>query len=402
MSPSQGYASGGSITSTNPVFAVQADGKALLAGIFEPFYGYFSPVLKRFNTDGSPDTGFNPVVAEFYGVLNALVPQADGHLYIAGAIAAGNERVTYPLNRLNADGSLDSSFAPANDPGASTYADSTINALAVQPDGKVIAGGGFRTSLNGQAQPALRRFNADGSLDAGFRADAFLTSAGYAGSVGALALQPDGKVIVGGGFASVNGTASNNLVRLNADGSVDASFSAGRAGVDDGVTSIVLQPDGKILLGGNFTTVNGTARAGVARLDADGSLDPQFTPGSGIGTDGTSTVNSLALGTDGSVFVAGSFIQFDGQARDGVAELYGGDISTVTLTATTPSVTAGTGAIGEFTLTLSAAQDHDIVVNLTIKGSAVNGTDYVLLKTTKKIKAGKTTKPVRITPIGEG
>ena len=74
----------------------------------------------------------------------------------------------------------------------------------------------------------------------------------------------------------------------------------------------------------------------------------------------------------------------------------------VTLTASVPTVTAGIGAVGTFSLTLAQAQDHDVFVNLTIKGSAENGTDYVLLKTQKKIKAGKTTKPVKVVPLGDG
>ena len=74
----------------------------------------------------------------------------------------------------------------------------------------------------------------------------------------------------------------------------------------------------------------------------------------------------------------------------------------VTLTATVPTVTAGTGAVGTFALTLAQAQDHDVFVNLTVKGSALDGTDYVLLKTSKKIKAGKTSKPIEILPLGDG
>ena len=76
------------------------------------------------------------------------------------------------------------------------------------------------------------------------------------------------------------------------------------------------------------------------------------------------------------------------------------DLPAVTLTATTPTATVGSGEIGQFTLSLSAPVANDLVINLTIKGSAANGTDYVLLKDTKKIKAGHTSKPIKITPLG--
>ena len=147
-------------------------------------------------------------------------------------------------------------------------------ALAVQPDGKVLIGGNF-TTVGGTARSSIARLNADGSLDTTFD-----PGVGVSSNVRAMALQPDGKVLIGGWFATVAGTNRNHIARLNADGSLDASFDPG-AGASGTVYDIVVQADGKVLIGGAFNTVDGVARNRIARLNADGSLDTSFNPGSG-------------------------------------------------------------------------------------------------------------------------
>jgi len=193
-------------------------------------------------------------------------------------------------------GANDSTFNTFDD---GTYGDGTNNTVfttALQPDGKVIIGGQF-TTYNGTARNCIARLNADGSLDATFN-----PGSGADGTVLTTALQPDGKVIIGGFFTTYNGTARNRIARLNADGSLDATFNPG-SGASHTVRTIALQPDGKVIIGGNFTTYNGTARARMARLNADGSLDATFNPG--LGADGT--VRTIALQPDGKVIIGGDF-----------------------------------------------------------------------------------------------
>ena len=209
-------------------------------------------------------------------------------------------------------------------PGATTYGGSTISALAIQADGKVVAGGAFDSAV-GTAQPGLLRFNTDGSVDPGFSAGVFATTvANTYPSVSTLAVQSDGKIIVGGLFETIGGVAASSVARLNTDGSVDTSFNAGGVGPDTYVTSVVVQPDGDIVVAGAFATFNGVPSAQVARLRGDGSVDPLFFPGAGTGNTGF--INSLALAPDGSILLAGSFTTFDGQPRDGVARLVGGEV----------------------------------------------------------------------------
>jgi uncharacterized delta-60 repeat protein len=137
-------------------------------------------------------------------------------------------------------------------------------------------------------------------------------------TMGAVAVQPDGKILIGGNFTIVKGTNRNGIARLNADGSLDSSFNPG-SGANALVDSIVVQPDGKVLIGGDFIAFNGTPRNRIARLNANGSLDSSFNPGTGA--DGS--VRSIALQSDGHVVIGGDFNTVNGVVRPRVARLLG-------------------------------------------------------------------------------
>lgn len=176
-------------------------------------------------------------------------------------------------------GHLDVGFDPGNG------ADEEVLAVALQPDGKVVIGGRFNT-IDSTARSRIARLNADGSLDASFN-----PGSGANDQVHAVAVQPDGKILIGGIFTMVNGTARNRIARLNADGTRDNSFNAASGSVH----AMAVQPDGKILIGGTFTLVNGTARNRIARLNADGSVDTSFDPGTGA----DEPVDAVAVQPDG-------------------------------------------------------------------------------------------------------
>jgi len=133
-------------------------------------------------------------------------------------------------------------------------------------DGKLIVGGDFQT-VRGLARRGIARLNADGSGDPTFNPGSGVATTAYA-----VAVQPDGKVLMGG---------YNLITRLKPDGSLDNSFDPGTGPDYLFVYDLALQSDGKVLIGGNFTTVNGTNRNRIARLNSDGSLDSGFDPGTG-------------------------------------------------------------------------------------------------------------------------
>ena len=192
----------------------------------------------------------------------------------------------------------------ALDSSFSPSANSPVYSLAVQADGRILVGGGF-TTLGGQGRNYIARLNANGTLDAYFNPSAN-------NYVYSLALQADGTILAGGGFTTVGGQTCNRIGRLNANGTLDPSFSPN---ANSTVYSMAVQADGKILVGGAFTALGGQVRNRVARLNADGTLDPSFN------LDANSTVYSLAVQADGRILVGGAFTALGGQVRNRVARL---------------------------------------------------------------------------------
>src|SRR5262249_47809943 len=158
-----------------------------------------------------------------------------------------------------------------------------------QTDGKILVGGSF-TILAGQPRSNLGRINADGTLDAEFNPGL----GGSAPSVNCLVLQGDGKILVGGRFNTLGGQACTNIARLNANGTLDAGFNPGANGT---VNSLAVEADGRILVGGIFTTLGGQTRPRLGRLTARGVLDASFDPGA------SGQVYALAVQADGEILV---------------------------------------------------------------------------------------------------
>jgi uncharacterized delta-60 repeat protein len=179
-----------------------------------------------------------------------------------------------------------------------------VYSMAVQADGKILVGGPFFT-LAGQARECLGRVNADGSLDTGF-------SPAADNSVFSLAVQSDGKILAGGGFTTLGGATRSYIARLNPGGTAESSFNPG---ANNAVYCLALQTDGKILVGGAFTTLGGQARSCIGRLNANGTLDTTFNPGA------DNTVYSLAIQADNKIVVGGAFTTLGAQSRSYIGRL---------------------------------------------------------------------------------
>ena len=135
--------------------------------------------------------------------------------------------------------------------------------------------------------------------------------------------QSDLKLVVGGLFTQYQNEASNRIVRLNPDGSRDDGFSTG-TGANAGVYEVVVQPDGKILLGGNFNEFNGLNKNGVVRLKRDGNVDPTINFGSGA----NGSVLAIALRFDYKLILGGGFTEFNNEPREHIVQIHGGIIRT--------------------------------------------------------------------------
>jgi uncharacterized delta-60 repeat protein len=198
------------------------------------------------------------------------------------------------LARIGFDGVVDAAFD------ASATLDGNVSALAVQPDGKVIVGGTFTRKLV--------RLNADGSFD-----PSYLVGSGASGSVNAIERLDDGRVLVGGSFSLFNGRSSRSVIRLDVDGTLDAGF-APTAPNGSTVFALGVEADGSVLVGGNFSA-SAAAPARLLRLRADGSLDASFQPG--VSDD----VNEIEVSADGRILIGGEFLAVGSAARNYLAVL---------------------------------------------------------------------------------
>jgi uncharacterized delta-60 repeat protein len=297
------FDAGSSLNSPAYAIAVQADGKILIGGDFTTVAGGVRRRIARLNPDGTMDASFDPG-AGANGYVRCIVVQPDGKVLIGGWFTAVNGVTRNRIARLNANGSVDASF----NPGGSSGADDMIFSIAVQPDGKILVGGYF-TCVGGLSRPYLARLNPDGSVDSSF-------NPGANNYVYSIVLQPDGKILVGGAFSTLGSGNLSRIGRLTPDGSVDPSFNPGSGVGYFSVYAMALQPDGRVVIGGGFSTVNGATHQNIARLNPNGSVDPSFNASANA-----SDVDSMALQADGKIVMAGQFFAVNGSNRTGLARL---------------------------------------------------------------------------------
>ncbi|MDQ6631521.1 MAG: delta-60 repeat domain-containing protein, partial [Verrucomicrobiota bacterium] len=294
------------------VVVVQPDGKVLIGGDFTTVTPNGGPTvtrnrIARLNPDGTLDTVFNPSANSS---VDAIVVLADGKILVGGAFNGANSIGGQPRNRIaRLDpivGSADSWVPNAN---------GEVYAIAVQADGKILAGGLFlgANSIGGQTRNRIARLDATTGA-----ADSFDPNANS--DVRALVVQADGRILAGGlfnGANSIGGQTRNRIARLNPVTGAADSFDPN---ANNNIRSIALQADGKVLIGGDFTALapNGGAvvtRNRIARLDpATGAAD-SFNPNASF------FITSIAVQADGKILVGGAFTQIGGQPRNFLARL---------------------------------------------------------------------------------
>lgn len=313
------FGTGGKVTarvwggSSGEALAIQADGKLVVGG--STYYGAgIRPALVRFFSDGSIDTSFgdNGIVttsAEAGGVLK-IVQQADGKLVAVGNRVCGI-RNCFVVSRYNLNGSLDGSFGVGGEiirNYSITLGNSMARAVLVQPDGKIVAAGYADVGISG-SEFVIARFFSDGNIDSSFGLIGVsrITFPG-AGVANAIVLQPDGKLVVGGYARSDNGFG---LARLGSSGNLDVSFgffgktTISFSGISAEVKDLVLQPDGKIIAaGGGISSSSGFA---LARYNPNGTLDTGFGSAGQVLTTtfGPASAYSVILQSDGKLVAAG-------------------------------------------------------------------------------------------------
>jgi len=300
---------------------VQADGKIVIAGIFDTYSTVAKKDMARLNADGSLDASFtlDARIATYIGI-RTIALQPDGKIIVTGSFNLNGTRKS--VARLNADGSLDETFSSYITPYGLT--NNEMYRSLVMPDGKILIAGTCQITAN--TFLLLTKLNPDGSRDTSFTPVTHTsptTPVSSGGAITSLTLLPDGKILAGGGFNVLFGTVQkNNFIRLNANGTLDTTFTTGTstgASPLNRVYSILLQADGKIVIAGAFNTYNGVARKGLARLNATGTLDNSFAVGTGF-ADYTAAYTASWL-ADGDVIVAGLFTMYNGTTRNRIAKI---------------------------------------------------------------------------------
>jgi len=291
---------------------IQADGRVIVGGSFKRFNGISRDHIARLNTDGTLDTSFDPG-AGFDDKVTCLALQADGRILVGGVFENFNGVACIRFARLNVDGSLDASFKPGA-AATSVFYGGTILSLAVQTDGRILVGDYhyIKASPTGGSGYAFTRFNADSTVDA-----TFTSVLGYEAQVNNIAVQADGRILVAGFLYNLsNGSVSKMMVRLAADGSIDASFIPG-TGFNGTVNALAVDGVGRILVGGLFTSYNGTACNKIVRLAANGTLDTSFS----VSPESTDAVYTLLVQSDGRILVGGTLPGNSGAAGANLVRL---------------------------------------------------------------------------------
>ncbi|MCI9844381.1 calcium-binding protein [Flavobacterium pectinovorum] len=285
----------------------QPDGKIIIGGNFTSFNGIPTGRLIRLNSDGSHDTAFNTSIAAGSGIVNQIVEQSDGKIIIVGSFTKYNGITVNRIARILSDGNLDTGFFTGSG------APANINCVQIQPDGKIIIAGNF-IKFNGTDVNRIIRLNSDGSLD-----NAFNAGTAFNEEIHAMVLQPDGKIIPGGEFTAYNGIAAGRIIRLNPDGTIDSGFLSG-AGFNNGTVNVIkIDGSGNIMAGGSFTDLyNGADVNRLVFLNPDGTIKPDFDMGEG---PGSASVYSLANSAAGDWYIAGSFSVFDSQNQGKLAKI---------------------------------------------------------------------------------
>jgi uncharacterized delta-60 repeat protein len=338
----------------------QPDGKILICGFFYHYNGESHPFMARLNADGTLDSDFFVNVNDW---VRHMVVQPDGKIVIGGQFTAVEGHSRNRIARLNADGSLDLTFEVGQ--GLETSLGTAIDGNPspfviwsdIQPDGKILAVGNFRT-YDGALSSAIVRLNPDGSRDTNF-----ITGTGFDSWARTVKILPTGDLLVGGWFTSYNGRPFNRLVKLSANGEADLGVNAfygdrtsvytiavqsdgkivtaGHSLNPDGLfrreivrlnedgsvddtwpgrtnekTEVILQQDdGKLILGGYFWQVNGSDAICLARLNVDGTLDPTFK------ASANNFVWTVAAAQHKQILVSGGFTTIDGMPVGSVARL---------------------------------------------------------------------------------
>lgn len=294
---------------------VQSDGNILIAGDFTTVGASPRSRIARLLGDGNLDVTFNPGTGSNGNIYSIGYLPSDNILLTGTSITQYNGTLTTTVFEILNDGSINTPFPIGTGPGGLTF----IRSSYVYEDGRVLLVGAFTDFAGDTKYRKIVRLNADLTVD-----PTFDPGTGAQFNLNQAAVQSDGKIVIVGGASTYDGNVVSNIFRINADGSFDPTFTAnsgaGVTGAGEIINTVSIQSDDKILIGGRFTNYDGTARQKIARLNADGTLDASFVIGIGFGAP-IVDVNAIEIQPDGKILAGGSFINYDGNASRGIVRI---------------------------------------------------------------------------------
>lgn len=373
-----GFASGSALNAAAHSVAVRDDGRILIGGGFTQVGTVTRNRVALLESDGSASPEFDPLAGP-NGEVYFVLPLPGDTTLVGGAFGQFNAVNRGYLARLRPNGSLDESFLSGS--AGLSGANSTVTSAALQSDGRILVAGSF-TAFNGIPRNRIARLHPDGSLDTSFD-----PAAGPNSTVWQVVNQADGSLLIGGDFSYLNGSDVSFLARLNPDGSLDPRFSAGLNGR---VATILADGSGRVTIGGDFTVAGGQPRSRIARLRNDGTVDPSFSVGEGF----NSSVYAIASQLDGTVLAVGAFTAFNGVPRSRVAQLQG--LSTAAGGEIEFAADRFTVAESESSISIEVRRTGNASSPVSVAYATANGTanagDYVGQSGTLDFAAGETRK----------
>ena len=240
----------------------------------------------------------------FNGEVITIIQQSDGKLVVGGSFTSYSGSINNRIVRINSDGTKDTTF------NIGTGFNFSVYSIIQQSDGKLVVGGSF-TSYSGSINNRIVRINSDGTKDTTFNIET-----GFNSLIETVIQQSDGKLVVGGYFSTYSGSTNNYIVRINPDGTKDTTFNIG-TGFDSNINTIIQQSDGKLVVGGSFTSYSGSANNYIVRINPDGTKDTTFN----IGTGFNDTVYSIIQQSDSKLVVGGFFSTYSGSTNNYIVRI---------------------------------------------------------------------------------
>jgi len=294
--------------------------------------------------------------------INKIKSLSGGSYAIIGDFTSFNSTPARGIIKVNSNGIPNTIFNTSS--GFTSLSTSTsAKDIVEQTDGKVVCGG-FFNFYSGVSQNYICRLNIDGTLDTTYASG----STGFNNFVLTLGIQSNNKVLAGGVFTSYSGNSVGYFTRLNTDGTIDNTFNSGGTGFNGIVEKIIVLSDDSILVGGSFTTYNGSNYSAFVKLDSNGLVDGSFNSG---GTFFNGSVSEIFVSSTNDIYVSGSFDEYNGTSiAQGFAKLSSGGTLNTTF-----NTNIGTGIVGGYLHSINESSDGSLVIFPPI-GSIFNGTSY--------------------------